>query len=104
MIYPKIIFILSLLIISVSSLSTNEDDLIDLTNYKYPHPNDTQYTYIPILSTNDFHGGIFPQQYLDTKNKRYKRGGANYLYSYKKILKEEWGDRLLWFDAGDFFQ
>ena len=104
MIYPKIIFILSLLIISVSSLSTNEEDLIDLTNYKYPHPNDTQYTYIPILSTNDFHGGIFPQQYLDTKNKRYKRGGANYLYSYKKILKEEWGDRLLWFDAGDFFQ
>ena len=105
MIYPKSFFILSLLIISVSSLlDEKEEDLIDLTNYDYPHPNDTSYIYIPILSTNDLHGGIFPQIYSDPNNTRFKRGGANYLYSYKKILEEEWGERLLWFDAGDFFQ
>ena len=58
----------------------------------------------PILSTNDLHGGIFPEKFADSNRQRYSYGGANYIYSYKKILKEEWGNRLLWFDAGDQFQ
>ena len=102
MIFPKI-FCFSLLIFSVTSISDDED-LIDLTNYPYPSPNDNYYTYIPILSTNDFHGEIFPEKYSDPNKVRYSNGGANYLYSYKKILKEDWGDRLIWLDAGDQFQ
>ena len=97
------IFIISLLIISISSVS-NAEDLIDLTNYDYPSINDSDFTFIPILSTNDLHGGIFPTKYSDRNKQRYSNGGANYLYSYKKILKEEWGNRLIWLDAGDQFQ
>ena len=99
--FRKILFILSFFIYS-SSFKT-EEDLIDLTDYSYPSPNESYYNYIPILSTNDFHGGIFPSKYADSKKSRFSYGGANYLYSYKKILKEEWGDRLIWLDAGDQF-
>jgi 2',3'-cyclic-nucleotide 2'-phosphodiesterase (5'-nucleotidase family) len=59
---------------------------------------------IPILGTNDFHGGIFPNKYADSKNIRYSNGGAINLYSYVKVLKDEWGDQLLWIDGGDQFQ
>ena len=96
------LFLLSFLLISISSME--EDDLIDLTDYKYPKANESSYIYIPILATNDLHGGIFPSQFSDSNKKRFLNGGANYLYSYKKILKEEWGDRLIWIDGGDQFQ
>ena len=99
----KIFFILSFLLIPISSLSEDED-LINLSDYTYPKPTDVSYIYIPILSTNDLHGGIFPNIYSDINKKKYSNGGGNYLYSYKKILEEEWGDRLIWLDAGDQFQ
>ena len=100
----KIFFVLLFTFSLVKSLVQNED-LINLTNYKYPLPTDKRpYVYIPILSTNDLHGEIFPEKYSDPNKIRYSNGGGNYLYSYKKILKEEWGDRLLWLDAGDQFQ
>ena len=95
-------FLLSFLLIAISSME--EDDLIDLTDYKYPKVDDPAYTYIPILATNDLHGGIFPSHFSDSNKKRFLNGGANYLYSYKKILKEEWADRLIWLDGGDQFQ
>ena len=99
----KLFFILSFLIISISSLSEDED-LINLSDYTYPKATDISYVYIPILSTNDLHGGIFPNIYSDINKQKYLNGGGKYLYSYKKILKEEWGDRLIWLDAGDQFQ
>ena len=103
MISKRKILILSLFIISVSSIKEDED-LINLSDYIYPSPNDTNYINIPILSTNDLHGKIFPEKFADINNQRYSNGGANYIYSYKKILKEEWGNRLIWLDAGDQFQ
>ena len=100
--FSKSLYILSIIIISISSIE--ENDLIDLTDYTYPNVNDSGYVYIPILSTNDLHGGIFPSQFTDSNKKRFLNGGANYLYSYKEILKEEWGNRLIWIDGGDQFQ
>ena len=100
--FAKTFFLLYFIIISISSIE--EDDLIDLTDYKYPLANDSSTLYIPILATNDLHGGIFPSQFSDSNRKKFLNGGANYLYSYKKILKEEWGDRLIWIDGGDQFQ
>ena len=100
--FQKLFFILSILIIPLSSLK--DDDIIDITDYTYPKKGDKSYIYIPILGSNDLHGGIFPSQYSDSKNQKYSSGGANYLYSYKKILKDEWGERLIWLDAGDQIQ
>ena len=54
--------------------------------------------------TNDFHGGIFPNQFTDSNNKKYKNGGALNLYSYAKILKQQWEKQILWVDGGDQFQ
>ena len=100
MTFQTFFLLLSFFILSVSS---KEEDLIDLSDYKYPKPSDSN-NYVAILSTNDLHGGIFPSRFADSKNNRYSNGGANYIYSYKKILKEEWGNRLIWLDAGDQFQ
>jgi hypothetical protein len=64
----KIFFILGFLLIPISSLSEDED-LINLSDYTYPKPTDVSYIYIPILSTNDLHGGIFPNIYSDINKK-----------------------------------
>lgn len=100
--FQKIFLITSLLILPLSSLV--DDDIIDLSDYTYPKKDDRVYTYIPILGSNDLHGGIFPEKFSDSNRQKYSSGGANFLYSYKKILKEEWGERFIWLDAGDQFQ
>ena len=99
--FQNLFFIISLLIFSCSSI---EEDLIDLTDYDYPKNSSSSPIIIPILSSNDLHGGIFPQVYSDSKKLKFSKGGGNYLYSYKKILEEEWGNKLIWLDAGDQFQ
>ena len=99
--FQNTFLIISLLI---SSYLTIEEDLIDLTDYNYPKNTSKSPYYIPILSTNDLHGGIFPNFYSDINKQKYSNGGGNYLYSYKKILQEEWGNKLIWLDAGDQFQ
>lgn len=60
---------------------------------------------VVILGTNDIHGALPPMQ-LKTKDDgtSYERGGAAYLASYLRILKAEYGDRLLLLDGGDEFQ
>ena len=100
--FQNIFLIISLLI--SSCLTIEEEDLIDLTDYNYPKNTSKSPYYIPILSTNDLHGGIFPNFYSDINKQKYSNGGGNYLYSYKKILSEEWGNKLIWLDAGDQFQ
>ena len=80
-------------------------DIIDLTDYKYPVKDSSdKLIRIAILGTNDFHGGIFPTQFSDLNNKKYKNGGAINLYSYAKILKQQWESQILWLDGGDQFQ
>ena len=97
-----IIFLLSF--IFILSTSNVEDDIINLSDYAYPKNNliSNKY-YIPILATNDLHGGIFPTKYSDSNKQRYSYGGANFIYSYKKILKEQWKDQFIWLDGGDQF-
>jgi len=64
---------------------------------------------IVILGTNDIHGALAP---MDLKTREadgvkpvdYQAGGAVYLASYIHKLKNEFGNRILWLDAGDEFQ
>ena len=99
----QIFFFISTLIILSSSKV--EDDLINLSDYTYPKNSDSaKKFYIPILSTNDLHGGIFPMKFSDSNKNRFSNGGANYLYSYKKIMENQWKDQLIWLDGGDQFQ
>ena len=93
-----IVFLLSFLSLTIIC------EIIDLTNYKYPTKESSdKLIRIAIIGTNDFHGAIFPTYYPDSKNKRFSYGGATNLYSYVKILKQQWGEQLLWLDGGDQF-
>ena len=95
----KIVFILTYLLLAIIC------EPINLSDYKYPNKNmSDKLIRIAILGTNDFHGQIFPTQFTDSNNKRFKNGGGLQLYSYAKILKDQWGDRFLWLDGGDQFQ
>ena len=95
----KTIFILSYLSLSIICKPLN------LSDYNFSkNDNSDRLTRITILGTNDFHGQIFPTQFADSNNKRFKNGGGLHLYSYVKILKEQWGNQFLWLDGGDQFQ
>jgi len=77
-------------------------------NYKTINPRDKNYTYIPIVGTDDIHGYFFPKVNkikLDNQTLTYKTGGLEYVAKYINILREEFGsNRVLYFDAGDFYQ
>ena len=81
-------------------------NIINISNYEYPHPeneNSNYYT-ISIFQTNDIHGFTLPVENIDPRNgEKYLRGGVEYISSYIKILKEEWKERFIWFDVGDSF-
>lgn len=81
-----------------------------------PRPGDTQIhepthglETIAILGTNDLHGTLAPLN-LNTREKpgvepiAYQAGGAATFASYLKLLRSEFGSRLIWLDAGDEFQ
>ena len=76
-------------------------------DYKRIIPNDEEYTYIPIVTTNDIHGNFFPQEeefIYNNKKIKYNIGGLEYISKYISILKEEFGnDGILYLDSGDFF-
>lgn len=76
-------------------------------NYKRITPYDNEYYYVPIASTNDFHGVFFPLDeefiYKNTTIK-YKIGGIDFISKYISILKEEFGKGgMLYLDSGDYF-
>ena len=77
-------------------------------NYEKIDPNHTNYTYIPIVGIDDVHGLFFPKiNKVKTGNNTliYKTGGLEYITKYVNILREEFGShRVLFFDAGDFYQ
>ena len=103
----KILLINLFLILKLSkSKENNNDTIIDLTEYDYPKPIETEDEYnIAILGTNDIHGTYFPLEVkFRNNNFTYKSGGLDYLGKYISILREEWKDRFIWLDAGDQFQ
>ncbi len=103
----KILLIILFQILKLSKSKENDDDkIIDLSNYDYPKPIDTEDEYnIAILGTNDIHGTYFPLEVkFRNNNFTYKSGGLDYLGKYISILREEWKDRFIWLDAGDQFQ
>ena len=103
------LYIISILLLIFIAREINDDDSIDISShYQYPKDDDN-YIYIPILGTNDLHGKIFPIRFNkpNTINnpEYYYSGGAEYIFSYLEILREDWGKkRVIWLDAGDQFQ
>jgi hypothetical protein len=77
-------------------------------NYERVSPYDKNYTYIPIVGTDDIHGYFFPQINsirIEEETLKYKTGGLEYIAKYINILREEFGPhRVLYFDGGDFYQ
>ena len=77
-------------------------------NYERVDPNDKNYTYIPIVGTDDIHGNIFPKinnLKIGNETLTYKTGGLEFMTRYINILREEFGaNRVLYFDGGDYYQ
>jgi len=77
-------------------------------NYERINPHDKNYIYIPIVGTDDLHGTFFPRVNnlkIGNKTLTYKTGGLEYMAKYINIIREEFGsNRVLYLDAGDFFQ
>jgi 2',3'-cyclic-nucleotide 2'-phosphodiesterase (5'-nucleotidase family) len=77
-------------------------------NYEKVDPNDNNYTYIPIVGTDDIHGNFFPKINILKFGERsitYKTGGLEFVTRYINLLREEFGsNRVLYFDGGDFYQ
>ena len=62
-----------------------------------------------ILGTNDIHGALAPLKFKSKEKQgitsvEYTAGGAAMLASAVRVLREEYGSRFLWLDAGDEFQ
>jgi 2',3'-cyclic-nucleotide 2'-phosphodiesterase (5'-nucleotidase family) len=95
-----------LLYIFLIIFSPTFSDIIDITPYEYPSPIETESEYnIVIMGTNDIHGSYFPSEInLTSSNITYKSGGLQYMGKYINLLREQWGDRFIWLDAGDQFQ
>ena len=77
-------------------------------NYRNINPHERGVVYIPIVGTNDIHGHFFPVinkiKLNSTKIISYKTGGVELIYSYVKILREEFGtNKVLYFDSGDHY-
>ena len=76
-------------------------------NYERVNPNDKNYTYIPIVGTDDIHGYFFPKVNnikINNGTLTYKTGGLEYISKYINILRDEFGaNRVLYFDSGDSY-
>ena len=82
----------------------NDNNIINLSNYNYPKPNDPDYIYVPIICTTDIHGYAFVRKISNKKNS-FHYGGSSLIYSYIKAIRSEYGEKnVLWFDAGDKYQ
>ena len=90
-----------------NNLLSNKEEIkyeID-SNYERVSAKGEKYIYIPIISTNDFHGKFFPEikeLNLDSKKIEYKMGGLEYISKYITTLRNEFGEnKVLYFDSGD---
>ncbi len=64
---------------------------------------------IAVLGTTDIHGSLVPfalytREKENVKSTPYEAGGAAILASYIQILRSEFGEHMIWLDAGDEFQ
>jgi 2',3'-cyclic-nucleotide 2'-phosphodiesterase/3'-nucleotidase len=105
--FVKLLFIIN--VFAKSSYIFASNDPIDISNYNYPLPEnpvtEPGIYRIAIMGTNDIHGSAFPLTITHPQTKeQYLYGGLEYMASYYKILKGDWGNRLLWLDGGDQFQ
>lgn len=109
----KILFILSFTI----SLIKNQNNFLDnnkrsselkekinISNYNYPNKENLKSDefLLTILGTNDIHGQAYGRD-ISLKNTSYSVGGYKLLSGAINILREEYKDSFLWFDAGDQF-
>lgn len=79
--------------------------LVNLSDYDYPHPSDSDdFETIAILGTNDIHGHILPTPIYLSKNATVQTGGVTLLSSYIKPFLKEWSSSFLWLDSGDQYQ
>ena len=85
----------------------NKNEIIDITPYDYPKKTDEdsdEYN-IVLFGTTDIHGNYFPKNNSKpNKEGFYQTGGLQYMASFFDILREEFGDRSMYLDAGDQFQ
>ena len=88
------------------NIKDEDEELIELKDLEtpLPSPDDPNILYIPIIHTNDVHGTFYPKNILLPSRNMYSIGGLEYLAKYVSIMKEEWNDRLLFFDTGDQYQ
>ena len=88
------------------NIKDEDEELIELKDLEtpLPSPDDPNILYIPIIHTNDVHGTFYPKNILLPSRSMYSIGGLEYLAKYVSIMKEEWNDRLLFFDTGDQYQ
>jgi 5'-nucleotidase len=59
-----------------------------------------------LLGTNDIHGALAPEKMKtrDPSPVEYEKGGAAYFATQLRLLRQQYGDHLLFLDAGDQFQ
>ena len=105
---PNIINIKNIKNIFARDMSEKNGNLGLIQNYKKIESNDKQFTYIPIVGTDDIHGYFFPKVNnikINNGTLTYKTGGLEYISKYINILREEFGsNRVLYFDVGDSYQ
>lgn len=94
-------------LLSTKRLTDLNEEIINLSDYDYPvpEPEESEYYSIALLGTSDIHGAAFvSKQYHPGINEDYSVGGLEILATHIKLMKKEWGDKLLWLDSGDQFQ
>ena len=80
----------------------NDEDLIEISDYERINPKNPNFFYIPIIGSSDIHGHFYPEE-IENGNISYSRGGLDYLAKYINIIRDEFENKILYFDAGDLF-
>ncbi len=100
---------LSLCIASALTLQSCSSPALDTSAKTVPtaaQPADSSIETVVLMGTNDIHGALAPMK-LKTKDAdetAYEKGGLTWLAGYVRLLRQEYGSRLLVLDAGDEFQ
>lgn len=100
---------------STAAQNKNANDDLEfvenLSDYPYPKPEkaSSKYETLVLLGTNDLHGTVVSNTakaslFEGGDPQPYRYAGLSFLGSYVSALRSEWGDHLVWLDAGDEFQ
>lgn len=84
----------------------NKIEVINISEENYPVPakEDEGVYRICIVGTADLHGCAFPVTRKNEKTgEEYDEGGVTYISKYMEILRNEWGDKMVYLDAGDTY-